>query len=271
MDLLLNIGGTKTEALISQSAAPLIVATTDFETTEALLRHVIAQTAKPKRVFLAVAGPVADGKATLTNGVLRFDEAAIQSAFELDAAVLTNDAVAGAWSLLQEMSSTNEAALFLSIGTGLGTALLLSNVPHVLPLEGGRVPVRAPALLLEYPQFRELEDILSGKGLTDLTNALTKRSFGTGAEVFAKADAPDIDAALEIFWDILAAYCADMALLIPSLSRIALGGSVILKNQGAVARADLPRRIAQDHVTIHPVSAMTPELDGLKILAEKTV
>lgn len=138
---------------------------------------------------VAVGGPVTDGRARLTNGVLEFDERAIARALDIKRVVLVNDLVA----LGTEVPHLNPESLHLlgggtldagtraviAPGTGLGTALVTAD-GTVLPSEGGHAPF-APADPLEQELLGVLaaelgyvswEDVLSGPGLANLYRAV---------------------------------------------------------------------------------------------------
>ena len=153
---------------------------------------------------IAVAGPVTNGAADLTNGDLRFDEAELQAVLGVPRVLVVNDLVA----LATEVSHLDDACLLplgqsrrrlgacavLAPGTGLGMAMVTPE-GRVLPSEGGHAPF-APVDPLEQEVLGILaaelgyvcwEDVLSGPGLQNLYRAL-RQVWGAAADGLAAAD-----------------------------------------------------------------------------------
>jgi glucokinase len=291
--LLINIGGTKTEALYWEGgpvAAPQVAATADFEDAEALVSRFLSSDHPTDALLLAVAGPVSNGRARLTNGRLHFDEPTLKRRFGLPACLLANDAVAGAWSLYDPSGAQQGSHLFACVGTGLGGAMLSQGGQSVvIPLEPGRLgtqrivetfgDILPPEALA---RKTELEHALSGTGLGRLADEVAaqaggKARYGSGKSVFDAAATGDAMAQdiCERFWRLLAGFCADMTLFFPDLQSIRLSGSVVLSNLGAWETGPFDahyRRLLHAYsdyapLPISPFTANLAELRGLANLA----
>ena len=185
-----DIGATHTRALMVEQGrrfAHVPLATADYPTALALLQAALGE-ARPDAVCVAVAGPVRNGTARLTNGALTFDGAALRGELALPALALANDLVA----LATEAPHLDAARLtslggawakgpcaVLAPGTGLGMALI-DTAGRVSPSEGGHAPL-APADALERELLGALADslgyvawesVLSGPGLVHLYRAM---------------------------------------------------------------------------------------------------
>ena len=190
-----------------------------------LLRVALAGTAVDV-LCVAVAGPVADGAARLTNGSLRFDQGEIQAALGVPQVLVVNDLVALAAQAphiedagllpLGEPARRPGACAVLAPGTGLGMAMVTAQ-GQVLPSEGGHAPF-APASPLEQEVLGVLaadlgyvcwEDVLSGPGLRNLYGALC-RVWDAGADDLTAGDITDRGLALQdpVCRQTLETYCA---------------------------------------------------------------
>ena len=293
MKLLINIGGTKTEALYWNGGpvdAPEVAATADFEDVDALISRFLSKDHTTDALLLAVAGPVSQGRARLTNGRLHFDEPTLKERFNLPACIVANDAVAGAWSLYNPAGAQQGSHLFACVGTGLGGALLTQGMQSVVtPLEPGRL---GPGLIAEtfgdvlspddLARKTELEHALSGTGLGRVADEVAAHlgattRYGSGKAVFEAARNGDATA-LEItsrFWKLLANFCAEMTLFFPDLKSIQLSGSVVLHNLDALENGPFSETYATrldpfgDYkpLPIEPFTANLAELRGLANLA----
>lgn len=293
MKLLINIGGTKTEALFwdgGDVTAPYVAATADFEDANGLISHFLASGPAVDGLLLAVAGPVSGKRARLTNGRLHFDETDLKHRFDLSECVLANDAVAGAWSLYDARNKTGGTHLFASVGTGLGGALLSQGAQSVvIPLEPGRLgterilqifgDILSPESLAAKS---ELEDVLSGTGLGHVARELsshlpTDQAFDSARALFDAARLGNSVAisSVERFWKLLAAFCVDMTLFMPNLNSIRLSGSVVLQNLDSLETGPFLahyKTLLKDHPDYAPLeiaalSANLAELRGLANLA----
>jgi glucokinase len=201
-----DIGGTKTDlAILSPEAglrAPLVEATFpsgDYPGLEALAREFLTQVDfKVNRACFGVAGPVVNGRATITNLPWIMTETQLAKALNVDSVFLLNDlaAIANAIPALDssDLYTLNEgkadqtgALAVVAPGTGLGEAYLTWDGTryNAYASEGGHSDF-APANpcqmeLLAYLQDRighvSYELVCSGKGLPNIYNFLKDRSY----------------------------------------------------------------------------------------------
>lgn len=213
-----------------------------------------------------VAGPVAGGKARMTNLGWLIDQEALREQFQLAGVILLNDLVAVAQAvpglppedLLVVNAGTpvpHGSMAVLAPGTGLGEAYLCWNGPDytACPSEGGHADF-APASELEQGLLSFLraqyghvsyEMVCSGKGIPNIYRYLTE-----GAGMKAPAELQEALAAvsdpvpvladqalkkeggvacltLEIFFAVLAAEAGNMALKFLSTGGLYLGGGLL--------------------------------------------
>jgi len=220
----------------------------------------------PQIAAFGVAGPVAGGKARITNLGWLIDQEALREQFQLAGVILLNDLVAAA----QAVSSLHPHDLLvvnagtpvphgsmavLAPGTGLGEAYLCWNGTDYTACssEGGHADF-APASELEQALLSFLqakhghvsyELVCSGKGITNIYRYLTE-----GAGMKAPAELEEELAAacdltpvllgqalkkegevarltLEIFFAVLAAEAGNMALKFLSTGGLYLGGGML--------------------------------------------
>jgi glucokinase len=218
-----DIGGTKTNlAVFSPEAgprAPLAEATfpsTDYPSLEALAREFLSQIdLQVKRASFGVAGPVAAGRAEITNLSWVMDETQLQEALNLSSVRLLNDlaSIAHAVPFLEpdDLHTLNEgqpvpggAIAIVAPGTGLGEAYLAWDGSRYRPYasEGGHTDF-APNNPLEVELLRYLQDrfehvscerVCSGRGLPNIYAYLKDSGYADEpawlAEQLAAADDP---------------------------------------------------------------------------------
>jgi len=268
-----DIGGTKSRLAVfadggnpRESLAEEILPSGDFGGIEPLIGEFLKGRAlTPERVCLAVAGPVAAGRALLTNLPWVADAEQIRRAFGFRSVTLLNDLAATARAVpllkpaeLHRLSAGEPVAegtiALIAPGTGLGEAFLTWDGARYREhaTEGGHADF-APGNALEMELLRELgresdhvsyETICSGPGLGRLYRFLR----GRGAEeepagiVARLAEAADpapiiVEAALadasplcsrtvRLFASILGAEAGNLALKTLATGGIYLGGGI---------------------------------------------
>ena len=220
----------------------------------------------PQTAAFGVAGPVADGRARMTNLGWLLDQEVLREQFQLAEVILLNDlvAVAQAVSILppEDLLVVNAGTVapqgsraVIAPGTGLGEAYLCWNGTDYTPFpsEGGHADF-APTSELEQGLLSFLraahdhvsyELVCSGKGIPNIYRYLTQ---GAGMRVppafqEALAAAPDFNPVLlgqalakegevarltlEIFFSVLAAEAGNMALKFLSTGGLYLGGGML--------------------------------------------
>ncbi len=246
-----DVGGTKT-LLRCADENGAVVAESRFDsakyaTFDDLLREFDA--GPVDAACFAVAGPVFNGRAEVTNLGWVMEEEALGRAFSIPQVSLINDFYAIALgvpllgpddllSLQRGERDPNAPIGILGAGTGLGEAILVRG--QVVPTEGGHQDF-APQDEEQSRLFLELhrrhghvswERVCSGMGLTNIHTFLAGEELSP-AEIAERADAGDPRArhASEIFVDIYGAEAGNMALRVLARGGVFLAGGIAAKNQ----------------------------------------
>jgi len=195
---------------------------------------------------LAVAGPVVEGHATLTNHRWSFHEDELAEALGCPVRVV-NDFHAAArgvleltdegWRSLNGSRPARGTAVVLGPGTGLGQALLLED-GSVVPGEGGHVDfapndeeqLRLWRHLAERYGHVSVERVLSGRGLVDLhaffrAEGLAGEVPSTPADVSRGEDQASV-AARRCFVSVLGAHAGNLALQVLPTGGVWLCGGI---------------------------------------------
>lgn len=201
-----DLGGTKTNlAIISSVRGPrdplveISLPSAAFPDLATLVMAFLEQDKLPvQRACFGVAGPVVDGRATITNLPWQLEETALAAQLGLTAVTLLNDLVAIAYAIpiltaadcqtLHPGQPTPTGALaVVAPGTGLGEAFLLHDGQRyrAYPSEGGHADF-APNKALEGGLLRYLqaefghvswERVCSGKGIPNIYRYLKAIDF----------------------------------------------------------------------------------------------
>jgi glucokinase len=268
------VGATSTRlALVAgHRASPSILSETMLPSREcggletALRAFLRDSSARPRDAVLAVAGPVVDGRANLTNLGWVLDEGALAAALGLRSVRLVNDLVAMAFAvpdLQPDMLSTLQAGhhapggalAVIAPGTGLGEAFLTwdGSEYRAHPSEGGHAdfaPVgRLQHDLLDFLRARydhvSCERVCSGRALPELYEFLRDRKAAPETDTVARrleiandrtpviveaglapTPCPLSLATLELFAAILAAEAGNFALRVLATGGVYLGGGL---------------------------------------------
>lgn len=254
-----DIGGTKVLLRLVESGA--VVREQRFEsaayaTFDDLLSGFLSGAPVDAACF-AVAGPVFDDRAEVTNLTWSMSASALAERFSIGRVALINDffAVALGVPLLapEDLLTLNPGTrvrnapvAILGAGTGLGQAALVHDGTHynVVPGEGGHADF-APqdeeqarlflALLKKYGHV-SWERLLSGMGLVNIDDFLRgiERPYDEHIpmEIASLADGGDATAnrTFEIFVDIYGAEAGNMALRLLARGGVYLAGGIAAKN-----------------------------------------
>lgn len=263
--LVADIGGTRARfALYDQDQVQVVreFPTADLDGTSAttILSRAFAAfgTRDVAAICLAIAGPVIDGRTSMTNVNLSFDEREISNELGVPVAVI-NDMVALGHALNSDPTRiaeekgeagrirSDETRAVVCSGTGLGMVILptRSNGPGVIPSEGGHARVAAVDAYereLVDAAERELdvqaitwEHFLSGPGLVNLYRAVATL-WGTKVELFGPKDItkqgmsisdPVCHRTLETFCAFLGTSCGSLALTVHAIGGVYVGGTVV--------------------------------------------
>ena len=258
--LVADIGGTRARfAQVVDGQIGTIVEhpVSRYDSALAAVRGFIAEhELSPRRAALAVAGPVIDGYAELTNANWRFDEVALQRDLGLDSVLLLNDFEAIAHALpalppeaLQRIGGGEAVAgaprAVVGPGTGLGVAglLTLGDRSLVVHSEGGHAsmaaggPDEVPLLEALRARFGHVsaERVLSGDGLVNLyresallagRTALELRPSEVSERALAGED-PDCEEALRHFCAMLGSVAGDLALMFCARGGVFIAGGIL--------------------------------------------
>ena len=252
-----DVGGTKTllrciEADGSASASQRFDSGA-YATFDDLLREFLQSVPGPvQAACFAVAGPVIDSRAEITNLGWVMDRAELSRAFAIPRVSLINDFYAVALgvpvmaegdlvSLQRGQRDANAPIGILGAGTGLGEAILTwhRGVYEVVPTEGGHADVapqdeeQSRLFLYLHERYGHVswERLVSGAGLVNIFTFLGGQE-STPADVADRANGGDPRArrAAEIFVDIYGAEAGNMALRVLARGGVFLAGGVAAKN-----------------------------------------
>ncbi len=268
-----DIGGTKTIlALFTSETGPRqpMMETTfrsgNYASLSTMIGEFLRETPfKPHHASFGVAGPITNGRVTLTNLPWVLDERELAAELELESVVLVNDlqAVAQAvpWLTADEVQTlqtgegdSHGAIAVIAPGTGLGEAFLTwDGARHrAYPSEGGHADF-APTNALEIALFRFMQErydhvsyerVCSGHAIPDLYAFLHAQQVATSsrqisAQVAAAADPTPMImraavertcdlcvATLDLFIAILGSQAGNLALAVLATGGVYLGGGI---------------------------------------------
>lgn len=266
--LVADIGGTNTRVALADGRKIVDgtirrYSNADFPGLESVLRRYIADEGgvDPKAACVAVAGPVRDGRADMTNLDWTIDKETLARATRAETVAILNDLQAQGHALGHldpanirtilpgPAGHENAAKLVVGVGTGFNAAPVfdLEHGRIVTPSECGHanLPIRTEMelRLCQFVStahgFPAVEDVLSGRGLERVYAFLGKEA-GDPRERAAKdimtacADGSDPRAveAARLFTRILGTVCGNLSLI-----QLPFGGVYLV---GGVARAFAP-------------------------------
>lgn len=260
-----DIGGTKTllQVIEVDDGVRRVVAEERFETQrysvfELVLSEFLQERGGVVSSCFAVAGPVRQGRATLTNVAWEIDEKSIAERFAIPRVRVVNDffAVARGVPILtdDEVVTLNPGVRDMTApiaiagaGTGLGEAFLIpwGNSWRVIASEGGHTdfgpigPLQRElhAFLEEKYGKVSYERVVSGLGISDIYEFLTSRAgrplSGVLPEEIALKAAKGEEIAnetLQIFVDVYAAEAGNLALKVLARGGVYLAGGIAPKH-----------------------------------------
>lgn len=270
LSLVADIGGTNTRCALAngRDVLPDTVrrySNTDYTGLEAVLRQYLSDEGDvdPSAACIAVAGPVRDGKATMTNLDWAIDLETLARATRSETVAILNDLQAQGYALsaLKDASlrpiiagpdvqaDPQAARLVVGVGTGFNAAPVFQTPAgqFVPPSESGHanLPIRTEQelRLCQYVStahgFPAVEDVLSGRGLERVYAFFGQeendpRAVQAQAIMASCADGSDPRAlaAAALFSRILGTVCGNLSLI-----QLPFGGVYLV---GGVARALAP-------------------------------
>lgn len=272
-----DIGGTKTLFQLSTEEADVLLEKSfpsqnfaDFDSVLAtFLNEINAENYQIASACFAVAGPVSDRKATVTNLPWQLDADDLASKFAINHIVLCNDFEAVAHGinclgdsdvicLQQGERSLDAPRAVIGAGTGLGQALMLptgANTWQVVATEGGhtdfgpRDPLQLSLLDHLMKQFGHVsyERLVSGPGIAEIYQfLLIHEGYDENEQLRHAIEAGDAAAAISffaaekqdelaiktmgLFSKIYAAQAANFALSVLPYAGLYLAGGIAAKN-----------------------------------------
>ncbi len=207
------------------------------------------------RLFLACAGPIADGRCELTNSSWIIDAAELRASFNCATVRVFNDFEALAWSLpiltLSDLftigsggADRTASMAVLGPGTGLGVACyaLTSAGEIVIVSEGGHATLPATSrredAIIEQLRNRfghvSVERVLSGDGLVNLYEAIAaidqlsaaQRSAANITAGAIERACPICREALDLFCAMLGSVAGDVALTFAAKGGVFIAGGI---------------------------------------------
>lgn len=263
-----DIGGTNTRVALAEGLnlkqdTIRRYSNSDFGSLEQVLRQYVSDEdgVDAKAACVAVAGPVRDGKASMTNLDWTIDKETLSRATQSDTVAILNDLQAQGHALghitpenlrgiLEGKPAPDHAArLVVGVGTGFNAAPVFNAASGrvVPPSESGHanLPIRTEQelRLCQYVSnahgFPAVEDVLSGRGLERVYAFLGEEAGdhrdARAADIVAACEAGDDPRATEaarIFVRILGTVCGNLSLI-----QLPFGGVYLV---GGVARAMAP-------------------------------
>ncbi len=266
LSLVADVGGTNTRVALAKGTQLLTDTMRKFPNAEAsgldalLTRYVAEEAVDCTAAAVALAGPVHDGKGTLTNLNWSMDRETLAKITKAETVAVLNDLQAQAFALGKiksenllsvlpgQSAPATTPRLVIGIGTGFNAALALNTTTgRIVPAsECGHVtlPLRTvdELRLAEFcgdGGFVSIEDILSGRGVAliyawlaqdagqskTLSTAEIMRQCQAGTDVLARRT-------VEIFVKLMGRVAGDLALV-----HLPFGGVYLI---GGVARAMAP-------------------------------
>ncbi|MDE0346174.1 MAG: ROK family protein, partial [Boseongicola sp.] len=260
VSLVADVGGTNTRVALAEGRALRDESVrkfrnSDFESLESLLLQFeddVGLTCDAAAV--AIAGPVHDGRGTLTNLDWTVDPEALANVTGARTVSVLNDLQAQAHALLAmprshltpvvtvESKETGSRRLVIGIGTGFNSALAIPNGPalmvtpsecgHVLLPAGNSEDLELAEFIVASEGFASVEDALSGRGLENIhawhASRCGKSETRSSADVLtAIKNGDDVaNRTLETFVRIMGSVCGDLALIHLPFAGIYLVGGV---------------------------------------------
>jgi len=260
--LLADIGGTNARFALARRGEILEVGrvlVADYSDPLEAIRDFLDEARPaiiPRRAAFAFAGPVAQGRARLTNGSWRVSDSKLRRALDLESVALVNDFEALAWALPKlgrgdvvplggGKAVRGAPSIVIGPGTGLGVAGYIpgKHRPVVLATEGGHVtmaPVDArEGVLLDHLRSRfghvSAERVLSGPGLENLYQSIAavegiSAPLRPAPEIIAEAlrgNCPVSTAALSDFCAMLGTIAGNLALTFGARGGVHIGGGIV--------------------------------------------
>lgn len=257
MRLIADVGGTNSRIALSQAGriSPDTVrsySNDHWDSFYAIVTDYLSQndTSTIGKVVLAVAGPVRDGRAHLTNRKWEVEADALAELCAVEDAYLFNDLTALGYAVPKLRSDqlhvvasapAKRTAISQSLVVGIGTGFNVSPVlvtPDIVvcpSVEAGHISMpfsivkKLQTLGFDQEQYQTIETLFSGRGFGDFCQRLTGDPAVQGPAAIAAYKArerPEIKAAIDHYSMLLGHLLHDLSLAYMPSSGIYLAGSV---------------------------------------------
>lgn len=229
--LLVDIGGTNFRSAISYLGSDQILETKKqnvecLKNFNNLVNDLIEEHGPIDHAVFSVAGPKINNSIAMTNRDFEINAESIKAQFGFKSCFLLNDWESIGFSLastdrndiqfIQDGNPFNDTSLMIGPGTGLGAAFISNNT--VFPTEVGNTQftfqqILSDAGIQNNDQFKVLEDLLSGRGISRLYENFSG-VLNSPEEIVKKVNEGDEQAfrTINVFIDALAKSISDLAL-----------------------------------------------------------
>jgi len=257
--LVADLGGTHARFLLTgdtqrfASDGLLELPSADFKDMDSLVaeafKRLKLQDGQGVRAMIAVAGPVREGRAKLTNLSWSIDAAKLKGRFSFESVGVLNDLAAAAWALSDAIPSEHRELrhgngqgrhVVISVSTGVGTAYWSKTGEQVQvdAAEGGHAGFAAmdewaegflKDLQRQHGARISWERVLSGSGLAAMDAHLRHGEALPAAEVTRRAKAGEAEALRTVrhYTQLLGAFAGDLVLAAPATGGVWLMGGVL--------------------------------------------
>lgn len=298
--LLGDVGGTNARLALARDGAVQTGSLSrfrgdDFACFDDVLRHYLQQQGSPviDAVCVAVAGPVGDGRARLTNRDWQFDQTRLADLTGAGRVRLINDLTALGHSLASlqgdglallrpapDTRPRNGQSLVVGLGTGFNVCVVHRSASgRVTALEAEEGHAALPLSLyrrLEGAVGRDaaaeigfVENLLSGRGLSRLHQLLGGPAGMSGKDIGASADAGDAlaGASYDLFAELTGMICRELAMHFMPREGLFLAGGVgrsIARRMACFERGFLAQPHMRRIVETTPVMLITDDMAALQ-------
>jgi glucokinase len=238
----------------------------------------------PEFACLAIAGPIENGVAQMTNLNWKFSISELRDQLGLKTLHVINDFAALAYAvpflseqetkvLYAAKSNPKAPIVVMGPGTGFGMALLVPEYDggwEIIPTEGGHASfaptnekeLAIKSFLLKEQSHVSVENILSGIGLVNLYRALAHIA-GVEAKAYTPADVstkglsnedPLCREAVITFCNTLGAVAGDKAVSTGARGGVVIGGGITPKLLGILSETDFEERYKNKGPMTHYVA-----------------
>ncbi len=280
----------------------------DFENLYGVIqKYLTKHNLTPEAACLAVAGPVSNGKAYLSNIGWHLSEEKLTELFSLQSVKLVNDfaALARSVTTLAEKdlctikpgkAKDGGAIAIMGPGTGFGSAILVPNktghtiVPtesgHISFMPEGKLEMDVWTMLNDTLDRVKVETLLSGSGISRIYKALCQINDKAPAsiepsvisEMALTGEDPLCLETLNIFCAILGSIAGDLALAQGATGGIYLGGGILPKIEPILKKSVFLKRFCNkppvsdllNDIPIQLISSHDAALFGAGLIFQET-